>query len=391
MTEAGCWTRPRATRWLSSSSPKTVSEGVDVVPTAPVPVNDRLMGAFASRLPALPGNTRRLCLLTALHDSESLDEVLAAGELDGSNASLRDLEPAVTAGLLVVAGRSVRFGHPLARSAVYQRAGPADRQSAHRALSRTARSPDRRAWHAAAAAVGPDEAVAARLDTVLAEKRAGRSGANETALRAYESAARVSEDATRKAGRLLRAVELAHDLGRRERTLQAFLGGLDTGALEAAERPRLDFIREVVTGGAWSGGDRIAAFVAIARRMAESGDRPRAMGVLVSIALRAWWSNLDPTTQVDIADAADRVREDANDPTHLFVSALAAPLERGQILLEAYGRISVANLYPTPGCSRCLGSPALPLGARLGPFPCCRRRSRSRAARAGPVFSPRRC
>ena len=132
------------------------------------------MGAFASRLPALPGNTRRLCLLTALHDSESVDEVLAAGELDGSKVALRDLEPAVTAGLLVVAGRSVRFGHPLARSAVYQRAGAADRPVSARALSRTARSPDRRAWHAAAAAVGPDEAVAVQLDAVA--ERAGRPG-----------------------------------------------------------------------------------------------------------------------------------------------------------------------------------------------------------------------
>ncbi len=339
--------------------PKTVSEGADVVPTAPVPVNDRLMGAFASRLPALPGSTRRLCLLTALHDSDSVDEVLAAGELDGPKVALRDLEPAVTAGLLVVAGRSVRFGHPLARSAVYQRAGAADLQSAHRALSRTARSPDRRAWHAAAAAVGPDEAVAVQLDAVA--ERAVRAGANETALSAYESAARLSEDAARKAGRLLKAVELADDLGQRERTLRN-LGELDTGALEAAERPRLDWIREVVTGGAWSGGDRIAAFVGIARRMAESGDRQRAMGVLVSIALRAWWSNLDPTTRVAVAEAADDVREDANDPMHLFLSALATPLERGRTVLSAYGRIAVSDLYPDSRLLLLLGLAGTALG-----------------------------
>jgi len=323
--------------------PKTVAQSLDAALTAPVHVNHRLMGAFASRLPALPENTRRLCLLTAAHDSDNLDEVLAAGNLDGPEVALRDLEPAVTAGLLVVADRSVRFGHPLARSAIYQRAGPADRQAAHRALSRTARSPDRRAWHAAAAAVGPDEAVAAGLDDVA--ERASRTGANETALRAHEAAARLSEDAARRAGRLLRAVELAHDLGQRERTLR-ILGELDTGALEAAERPRLDWIREVVTGGAWTGGDRIAAFVAIARRMADMGDRRRAMGILVSIALRAWWSNLDPTGRVAVAEAADHVQDDANDPTYLSVSALATPLERGRDLLSAYGRIAVPDLYP---------------------------------------------
>lgn len=346
--------------------PKTISQGVASMPTTPVPVNHRLMDAFASRLPALPENTRRLCLLTAAHDSDSLDEVLEAGKVDGPDVALRDVEPAVTAGLLVVAGRSVRFGHPLARSAIYQRAGPADRQAAHRALSRTARSPDRRAWHAVAAAVGPDETVAVELDAVA--ERAGRAGANETALRAFEAAARVSEDAARRAGRLLRAVELAHDLGQRERTLR-ILGELDTGALESADRPRLDLIREVATGGAWSGGDRIAAFVAIARRMAEVGDRSRAMAILVSIALRAWWSNLDPTGRVAVAEAADQVQADANDPTHLAVSALATPLERGRDMLSAYGRIAVPDLYPDSRLLLLLGLAGTAIGDQPGAVP----------------------
>ena len=191
--------------------------------------------------------------------------------------------------------------------------------------------------------MGPDEAVATELDAVA--ERAGRAGANETALRAFEAAARASEDASRGAGRLLRAVELAHDLGQRERTLQ-ILGELDTGALETAERPRLDWIREVVTGGAWTGGDRIGAFVAIARRMADAGDRRRAMGILVSIALRAWWSNLDPTSRAAVAEAADHVQTDVNDPTYLSVSALATPLERGRDLLSAYGPVAVPRSLP---------------------------------------------
>jgi DNA-binding CsgD family transcriptional regulator len=346
--------------------PQTISEDVDVSLTSPVPINDRLMGAFASRLPALPEATRWLVLLAAAHDSDSLDELLAAGALDVTDVSLRDVEPAVAAGLLTVEGRSVRFGHPLARSAVYQRAGPADRQAAHRALSRTARSPDRRAWHAAAAAEGPDEAVAAQLDAVA--ERAGHAGANETALRANEVAARVSEDAGRKAGRQLRAVELAYDLGLRERTLQ-ILAELDTRALEPAERPRLDWMREVITAGVWSGGERVASFVAIAERMAASGDPSRAMAMLASIALRAWWSNLDPTTRVAVAEAADRVRVGADDLTHLWVTALAAPLERGRDALSAFGGIAVPDLYPDPPLLLMLGLAGTAVGDHVRAVP----------------------
>src|SRR5215472_14107246 len=136
------------------------------------PLRSRIEDSFARQLDVLPEATQRLLLVAAADPSG--DPVLvrrAAGRL---GVPAQAAESAVEAGLLEFRAH-VGFRHPLVRSAAYWSASSQDRQEAHRALAEVTDpqiDPDRRAWHRAKAAAGPDEEVAAEL-----ERSAGRAQA----------------------------------------------------------------------------------------------------------------------------------------------------------------------------------------------------------------------
>src|SRR5581483_1129803 len=87
------------------------------------------------------------------------------------------------------------------------------RRQAHRALSGALeeRAPDEAVWHAAAAAVVPDEDVAAALENA-AQRALSRGGAH-AATRALERAARLSPDRPLRARRFIDAAAAARQAG----------------------------------------------------------------------------------------------------------------------------------------------------------------------------------
>ncbi|MGH3154700.1 MAG: AAA family ATPase, partial [Streptosporangiaceae bacterium] len=142
-------------------SPAELAFGFRLTDAASLP--GRIEQSFQRQLDALPAQTRRLLLVAAADPSGDPGLVWrAAGHL-----GLQVLEafPAIEAGLAEFSPW-VRFRHPLVRSAVYRSAPFPERQQVHAALAE-ATDPadgDRRAWHRAQAAAGPDEEVAAELE-----------------------------------------------------------------------------------------------------------------------------------------------------------------------------------------------------------------------------------
>jgi len=137
-------------------------------------MSGRIQESFVRRVSAVSDDARRLLLLAAAEPIGDPLLLLRASEQLGIAVSAIDAE---TDGLLALSPR-VTFRHPLVRSAVYRTATREQRREIHLALAEaTDRSvdPDRRAWHLATAAAGPNEPVAAALEQSASRAQA-RSG-----------------------------------------------------------------------------------------------------------------------------------------------------------------------------------------------------------------------
>ena len=176
-------------------------------------------GCSASASNALSGAAAMAALVAALEDPDAADAILLAAA--GLGATTAAWEEGERASVLRLQTGRIEFEHPLLRAAVLGRASAASTRAAHAALADALRDePHRAAWHRAAAAVGPDEEIAAALERTADEqrRRAGHAGA----ARALERAARLSPAACERARRLdprrrERAPRRARRLGGRAR------------------------------------------------------------------------------------------------------------------------------------------------------------------------------
>jgi DNA-binding CsgD family transcriptional regulator len=205
-----------------------------------LPLADNIQGSFQRRMASLPDDTRRLLLLAAADPSGDPALVWrAAARLGiGPQAGV----PAAESGLAAF-GTRLRFRHPLVRSAAYQAAAAQDRREAHRALAEATDpqlDPDRRAWHRAQAASGPDEDIAAELQRSAARAQARGGRTAEAAF--LERATTLTLDPARRAERALAAAQAKSAAGAFN-AASTLLEVAEAGPLSDFERARADLVR----------------------------------------------------------------------------------------------------------------------------------------------------
>ena len=328
---------------------------------ATLPLNARLEQAFGTRVAALPAATRTSLLVASLNDSDSVAEALAAATtILGTAVDADVLAPATEAGLIELGSSTLKFRHPLMRSAISQAAGAAEQRAAQQALAGVlADQPDRRTWHLAAAASGPDESIAVELEA--AADRAQRRGGVVAAIEALQQAARLSEAPDRKADRVLRAADLAVEYGNRD-LVQRLLQEVTSADLSPQQSARATWIKSSFDDGLSEDTAGPIELARLAESVAADGDLDLAMRILWGAGMRCFWTEPGPEARQILMDVADGLPIDERDPRLLAISAYVAPIERGKAV--AAGLMDLAgNTGGDPQVERFLGSAAMQIGA----------------------------
>jgi DNA-binding CsgD family transcriptional regulator len=248
------------------------------------PLAGRIEESFVRRMDALSDDERRLVLLAAAEPTG--DPLLlwrAAERLEiGPGAAAA----AEADGLLAVDVR-VAFRHPLVRSAVYRAAPVEERRAVHLALAEATdreTDPDRRAWHLAGAAAGPDEHVASEL-----ERSAGRAqdrGGFAAAAAFLQRACTLTPDPERRAERALTAAQANLQAGAFDAVL-GLVASAEAGPLDERLRARAGLLRAQVAFMSFRAGDAPKLLLEAARRF-----EPFDLNVARDTYLTAWGAAL---------------------------------------------------------------------------------------------------
>ncbi|MGC5311804.1 AAA family ATPase [Micromonospora zamorensis] len=228
------------------------------------PLVGRVEEGFQRRIAALPADSRRLVLTAAMEPVGDVPLLWRALTRLGVGAAAA--AAAEEAGLVEL-GTRVRLRHPLVRSASRRCAEPAELRAVHRALAEVTdaeQDPDRRAWHRAHAAVGPDEEVAAEL-----ERSAGRAlarGGRAAAAAFLERAAELSADSTARCRRVLAAAQARFAAGATDQ-VAGLLAAAELGSLDPVQLAEVERLRARVAFALHSGRAAVPPLLEAARRL----------------------------------------------------------------------------------------------------------------------------
>jgi DNA-binding CsgD family transcriptional regulator len=168
---------------------------------------------------------------------------------------------------LVEFGVRVRFRHPLVRSVVYGSALPQERQEVHAALAEATDpqlDPERRAWHRAHAAPGPDDAIGAELERCA--DRAQARGGVAAAAAFLERATVLTLDPARRTERALGAAGANLQAGAFD-TVRQLLSTAEAAAITDLQQARIDLIAAELAFVTNRGSDAPSLLLKAAKRL----------------------------------------------------------------------------------------------------------------------------
>jgi len=257
--------------------------------------------SFTRRLKALPADTRRLLQLAAADPVGETALVWRAAErlAIGTDAAT----PAIDAGLAEF-GAQVRFRHPLVRSAAYRSASHKERQLLHAALAAVTDpqlDPDRRVWHRAQAAPGPDEEVAAELER--SADRAQARGGPAAAAAFLDRSVTLTLDPFRRSQRGLAAAQAKLQAGAPD-TAEGLLTIAEAGPLDELARARIDLLRAQITSVLSRGSDAPALLLGAAKRLEPLDIELARETYLDALLAKMFAGRLPGISAVDVAKAA---------------------------------------------------------------------------------------
>ncbi len=307
-----------------------------------MPLTGRLEGSFADRIAGLGTDEQTALLVAALQDSDTLAETLAAlAELTGDDQVSARIDTAIAAGLVTSDGISIRFRHPLVRSAVVGRAPAAQRRAVHLAFARSlAADADRATWHRALAARDPDDELAAALEA--GAERTAASGAVDLAEEWLERAAQLSADETGKARLLLRAAELAFQLGRAD-SVHELMAAARALPLDAPTYARLAGLEGAFDDGVPGDIGTVRRLVEAAESALAVGEQDLAASLLLGAAMPCYWGGAGDRVRDLVRGAARSLTVPADDPRVMAVNALVNPFGGGGAVVAALSRWAVRD------------------------------------------------
>ena len=308
------------------------------------PVASRIEHSFSQQFLSLSPESQRLLLIAAVERSGDVALLWRAARRQGIPVDAA--APTEAAGLVEL-GRLLQVTERILRDeetdedlqvifARHTARNPracASVGAAHRALAEALDpevDPDRRAWHRAHAAVGPDEAVARELESSAG--RAQARGGLAAAAAFFERAAVLTPDAARRTERALTAARAKVQAGAFDAALK-LLAMAEAAPLDEMQRARVDLLRARLAFAANRGSDAPPLLLRAAKRLEpiDAGLARETYLDAVSAALFAGRLASPGGTPQEVAAAARAAPRPSHPPraSDLLLDGLAANWSEG--------------------------------------------------------------